>query len=427
MRPSNSLLDLENNLLKELDVVLGQEQELWSLKSRINWMIQGDRNTAFFHVSTLIRRKRNQILAIKNGVGDWLYAEGEIMDFIRKGFIDTFTTSSISSDRVQSGHSQWQARLSDEEKESLGSLVTEDEIKASLWSLKAFKAPGPDGLHAGFFQHFWPSVGHSVVEAVKKIFRDREMPAKLNQTHIVLIPKIQGPETLGNFRPISLCNTTYKIVTKIIVARIRPYLENLISPLQSAFVPGRKGIDNAIIVQELVHTISKKKGNVGYMAIKIDYEKAYDKLEWSFIRRMLIRINLPTNLVELIMSCVSSVTTSILFNGSPLDPISPSRGIRQGDPLSPYIFILCVDYLSQLIEEKCNEKMWSPVKASSGPAFSHLMFADDLILFAKADLLNCSSIRDILDEFCAVLGQPSVNLSLGFIFHQMWIKTLENR
>ena len=145
---------------------------------------------------------------------------------------------------------------------------------------------------------------------------------------------------------------------------------------------------------------------MGYMAIKIDLEKAYDKLEWSFIRRMLIRINLPTNLVDLIMSCVSSVTTLILFNGSPLDLISLSRGIRQGDPLFLYIFILYVDYLSQLIEEKCNNKMWSSVKASrSGPAFLHLMFADDLVLFAKADLLNCSSIRDVLDEFCAMSGQ----------------------
>ena len=169
VRPSSSLLDLENNLLKELDVELGQEQDLWTLKSRINWMVQGDRNTAFFHVSTLVRRKRNQISAIKNGVGEWLYADAKIMEYIRKGFIDIYTSSSISSDRVQSGHSQWQARLSEEEKESLGSLVTEDEIKAALWSFKAFKAPGLDGLHAGFFQHFWPSVGNSVVEAVKKL------------------------------------------------------------------------------------------------------------------------------------------------------------------------------------------------------------------------------------------------------------------
>lgn len=88
-------------------MVLGQEQELWALKSRINWMVQGDRNTAFFHVSTLVRRKRNQILAIKNGVGEWLYAEAEIMDFIRRGFNDIYTSSSMFSDRIQLDGSQW--------------------------------------------------------------------------------------------------------------------------------------------------------------------------------------------------------------------------------------------------------------------------------------------------------------------------------
>ena len=103
------------------------------------------------------------------------------------------------------------------------------------------------------------------------------------------------------------------MVTKIIVARLRPHLGKLISPLQTTFVSGRKGIDNAIIVQELIHFITRKKGKVGYMAIKIDLEKAYDKLEWSFIRDMLWRINLLRDLIDLIMSYVSSVSTSILF------------------------------------------------------------------------------------------------------------------
>ena len=147
----------------------------------------------------------------------------------------------------------------------------------------AFKAPGPDGLHAGFFQRFWLTVGSSVISEVKKVFAERRVPEYLNTTLIALIPNIQGPETLGNYRPISLCNTMYKIVSKIIVARLRPYLDKLISPCQSAFVPSRKGIDNAIIAQEVIHSLSKKKGKVGYMALKIDLEKAYDKLEWSFI------------------------------------------------------------------------------------------------------------------------------------------------
>ena len=150
---------------------------------------------------------------------------------------------------------------------------------------------------------------------------------------------------MGNYKPISLCNIVYKIVTKVIVARLRPYLDKLISPLQVAFVPGRKGIDNAIIGQEVIHSINKKKGKVGYMALKIDLEKVYDKLEWSFIKDMLVKINLLVDLVDIIMSCVLTVFTFIMVNEDALESIYSSRGIRQGDPLSLYLFILWMDYL----------------------------------------------------------------------------------
>ena len=270
VRPSSFLLNLQKELLKEFETVLSQEEELWALKSGVNWLIQGDRNTAFYHVSTLVRRKRNQIRAIKNYMGEWISDENEVKEFMRRGFSDVYTSSLCLVPRQPPSVSQWQIRLSNEDRDSISGGVTEEEIKTALWSLKAFKAPGPDGLHAGFYQRFWLIVGKSVIEEVQRVFRERKIPTYLNQTHIALIPKIQGPETLGNFRPISLCNTVYKIVTKTIVARLRPHLDKLISPLQTAFVPGRKGIDNAIIVQEIIHTLSKKRGKVGYMAIKID-------------------------------------------------------------------------------------------------------------------------------------------------------------
>ena len=115
---------------------------------------------------------------------------------------------------------------------------------------------------------------------------------------------------------------------------------------------------------------------------------------------------MPEDFIGLIMSCVTLVSTSILFNGEALDPIYPTRGIRQGGSLSPYLFILCMEFLGQLIEEKCRKKLWQPVKASQrGPAFSPLLFANNLVFFAKADYVNCSAITDVLDTFCNMTGQ----------------------
>ena len=272
--------------------------------------------------------------------------------------------------------------------------------------MKPFKAPGLDGLHVGFFQRYWSIVGETVFREVKEIFANCAMPPHLNETLITLIPKCSGANSVGLFRPISLCNTIYKVVTKMIVKRLRPLLPSLISPLQTAFVPGRLGVDNMIIAQEIICTMSLKRGKEGYMAIKIDLEKAYDRFEWHFIQDILLLYKFPRQLVKLIMSCVSSSSISVLFNGGKLDPFLPSRGIRQGDPMSPYLFILCMEMLGYLITEKCEAKLWDPVKASrNGPAFSHLFFADDLVLFAKADLKNCCHVREALDTFCDLSGQ----------------------
>ena len=141
----------------------------------------------------------------------------------------------------------WSPRVSDIEALAISAPVSAKDVKVSLWSFKPFKASGPDGLHLGFFQKCWNIVGGSVICEVSHIFSNGKMPEYLNKTLISLIPKCLGAETLTQFRPISLCNIVYKIMTKIIVNRIRPIIGNLVSPFQVAFVPGRRGIDNVII------------------------------------------------------------------------------------------------------------------------------------------------------------------------------------
>ena len=223
-------------------------------------------------------------------------------------------------------------------------------------------------------------------DEVRNIFISCEMSAFLNQTLIALIPKQKGPETISHFKPISLCNTVYKLVTKILVQRLRPHMPNLISPCQTAFVAGRRGSDNIIIAQEIIYFLNKRKGKEEFMIVKIDLEKAYDRLEWCFICKVLTCFGFPPNIIKLIMSCISSSSTSLLFNGEKLPPFAPSKGIRQGDSLSPFIFLLCMEYLNTQIEDLCDSKQWMRVKASSrGPGFSHIFF------FCRRSIVVCKS------------------------------------
>ena len=239
-----------------------------------------------------MRRHENKIKSIKNNLGEWIIEEEEVKNFILVGYREIYDTSHSFSVRDSDINFSC-SFLSDEEKELLKKLVTKEEIKRGLWALKPFKAPGADGLHAGFFQFFWVDVKNLVCNEIVDIFQTRAIPEYLNETLICLIPKCQSLESLCNYRPISLCNSIYKVVSKIIVARLRPFLNKIISPVQAAFVPGRKGLDNIIIAQELIHSIDKKKGRFGFMAVKIDLAKAYDRLEWSFIHKVLLAFHFP--------------------------------------------------------------------------------------------------------------------------------------
>ena len=166
---------------------------------------------------------------------------------------------------------------------------------------------------------------------------------------------------ITQFRPISLYNTLYKLVSRIIVQWLKPFMAEIINPCQAGFVPGRRTSDNIILVQEVVRTLQSRRGGNGYAAIKLDLEKAYDRLEWGFIRKLLEFFQLPTNLITLIMNMISSTRFHILWNGIPLTEITPTKGIRQGNPLSPYLFIICLERLLIRLEEAVRDRLIHPI------------------------------------------------------------------
>ena len=194
---SSSLLNLENKLQKELGGggVLDQKRDLWMLKFRINWLVQGDCNTSFYHVSALARRKRNHIASVKDKRGVWLTDEREVLEHFRSGFVSLYTTSLQEAYRFLRHDVRGQVQLSEEAKDFIGAMVTLKEIKNALWSTKPYKASGSDGLHARFFQRFWLVVGESVVEEVRRVFIERKVPDYLNRTSLFsfLKSKTQKP------------------------------------------------------------------------------------------------------------------------------------------------------------------------------------------------------------------------------------------
>ena len=164
---------------------------------------------------------------------------------------------------------------------------SEEEIKRALDSIGDLKAPGPDGMPLVFFKKFWDVVGRKLTDEVMGVLHGGPMPEGWNETIISLIPKVDTPEKVTDLRPISLCNVVYKVVSKVLSSRLRDVLPDIISLSQSAFVPGRLISDNILVAYELTHfLLNKRGGEVGYAAIKLDMSKAYDRVEWHFLRDM---------------------------------------------------------------------------------------------------------------------------------------------
>jgi hypothetical protein len=203
-----------------------------------------------------------------------------------------------------------------------------------------------------FFKKIGQQWGWRLVKLYLIYLRTGNLNKELNLTYIALIPKKKHPTCVSEFRPISLCNVFYKIISKMLANRLKLVLDEIISPNQSAFIPGRLITDNVLAAYETLHTMhSKMFGKVGYMAVKLDMSKAYDRVEWDFLEAVMKQLGFARRWVQLVMMCVKSATYEVLVNGTPTGRIQPSRGIRQGDPISPYLFLFCAEALSSMLSQ----------------------------------------------------------------------------
>lgn len=281
----------------------------------------------------------------------------------------------------------------------------EEEIKITVFSMDANSAPGPDGFPGLFFTHCWPIVKKEVVDAVLDFFHGGTLSRSYTSSFLVLIPKVEQPISMSDFRPISLCNFIYKIIARIFSDRLSSILPSIISPQQGAFVKDRSIFDNIELAQELFHDLNRKVWG-GNMIIKCDMAKAYDRLEWSFLFAVLLKFGFSDMWIEFIKKMFTNCWFSIMLNGTIGGYFKSSRGLRQGDPLAPSLFILAEEVLSRGLYALMQNNVIHRFKSPRGcPLVSHLLFADDTIIFTNGNLRSLSNLMQFLKLYENASGQ----------------------
>ncbi|XP_074278176.1 uncharacterized protein LOC141601772 [Silene latifolia] len=247
----------------------------------------------------------------------------------------------------------------------------------------------------------------SVCNAIQDFFQSGKLLKQLNHTLITLVPKCALPQNVTQFRPISYCNVIYKCISKLLCSKLSEVLPDVISDNQGGFVKGRSIVENILICQDIVRLYNRKAISPRFL-LKVDLKKAYDSISWEFLEQMLGALNFPEQFTALLMECVRSASYSLVLNGDIFGFFKWKKGLRQGDPLSPLMFTISMEYLSRVLAF-ITENMDFKFHPMCGKLkLSHLMFADDLLLFSKGDV---ESIMVLLRAFATFSKASGLQMS----------------
>lgn len=374
------------------------KESLIRQKSRHKWILEGDANTRFFHASLQQRRRKNQLVSFKKG-DTWVEGVENVKKEVKIHFSYLFAEKEFNRP-VLSGVPF--KSISEEDNEFLLTPFSEEEIKEVIWNSDGNKSPGPDGFNFNFIKKEWDLLKQDVSSFVSEFHQNAILPKGITTSFLALIPKNNHPQTLSEYRPICLISSLYKILSKILAARLKQVLGKVISPCQTAFIPGRQILDGVVVLNELIDLIKKRRDKC--MFLKVDFEKAFDSVSWKYLEYMLNWMGFHEKWIKWMRACVFSSSMSVLVNGSPTEDFEVSKGLRQGDPLSPFLFIIAAEGLTGLVNNAIRSGCFKGYMVSNVQQHHILQYADDTILLGEGSWENLWSLKSILRGFELVSG-----------------------
>lgn len=406
---SEANTSLSNNLIK-LDNML-------KVKARVKWLTDGDRNTAYFQACIKERHFHSRWNFCLN---DGSFTSNP--NLIGTIAVDYFSkllqsqNTNVCHDSINSFISILPNLVTNAQNDSLTRAPLWDEVLNCINSLDPDSAPGPDGFSGHFFRHYADVIKDNLMVEVSNFFQGLPLNKSFTSTILTLVPKKANPTCMNDIRPISLCNFKYKILSKILCDRLALIIPFIISKEQSGFVKGRLITDNILLAHELVHNLDRKADG-GNVLIKVDMSKAYDRLEWSFLIKVLKKFGFSSKFCDLILNCISNNWFSVQIQGCRLGYFKSYRGLRQGDPISSSLFILAQEAFSRVLNFKMDMGDIGFFRAATNLniKISHLFFADDLLVFTNGKAKSLKNLSNLFKDYERCSGQMMNKAKSSFV------------
>ncbi|VFQ90276.1 unnamed protein product [Cuscuta campestris] len=405
--PSSENKILYNQKKAQLIELTNREYTFWKQKCNLKWLQEGDANTRFFHNLVRSRRRQQRINLLVNDDGNIIDKPEEMEKLAVHHYTNLLNQAepTASPDIYRHFLDAIPSLIDHRQNDYLMCLPTEEEIKLIIWEMDPNSAAGPDGFNITFLKCCWDFIKTDVVSACQEVFLGLPLPQAVVSANICLLLKVENARKLHDFRPICLSTVASKIATKCIAKRLSTILPLIISEEQAAYVPRRDILDQILITKEMAHHINRK-AHGGNLIIKLDMAKAFDKLRWSYLFDILKSFGFSSSFIHMVNNLLSSSKYSVLFNGKPCGYFGQSRGVKQGDPLSPLLFIIASEGFSRNLNKLFIDGLIDRFNCGRNfISISHLSYADDIIIFTSGNSRSIHNLKSFLHNYQLVSGQ----------------------